>query len=85
MEQFLIYPLFSLNITLTNLVFYLMMAGFVTLFITSHSISRSELTPTWWGILNESFYRTIMIIIESSIGSKYTIYLPLLYTIFHII
>ena len=86
MEQFQIYPLQSQNITVTNQSFYLMIAGLITIQISGPNVTtKGEIISTWWGIQNESQYRTILIMIENNIGSKYTIYLPMFYTIFHVI
>jgi hypothetical protein len=63
-----------------------MIAGLITILISGPNVTtRGEIISTWWGILNESLYRTILIMIENNIGSKYTIYLPMFYTIFHVI
>ena len=83
MEQYEIYPLLSQNLTLNNVVFYLLIAA--SIIITFSTLSTGPLVSTWWGILNESFYRTILSMIENFIGKKYTVYFPQIFTIFHMI
>lgn len=80
MEQYEIYPLFSLNFTLNNVIFYLLIAGLLSTLVCSY-----ELVSNWWGILSESLYRTILSMVENYIGMKFTVYLPLIYTVFHLI
>jgi len=85
MEQYEIYPLFSLNLTLNNVIFYFLIAGFISTLLTYVGTVRGEVVPTWWGILSESLYRTILSMVENYIGIKFTVYLPLIYTVFHLI
>jgi hypothetical protein len=49
MEQYEIYPLLSINFTFNNVIFYLLMAALVTIFISS-SRSNDSLVANWWGI-----------------------------------
>lgn len=83
MEQFLIYPVLSLNLVINNIIFYLFIAAFLTLFL-GNLISNRVITSNW-GILSESLFRSILFKIESNLGPKFSIYLPLIYTIFHIV
>lgn len=85
MEQYEIYPLQSLNLTLNNVIFYLLVAAVISISITLVGTIRGELVSNWWGILSESLYRTILSMVENYIGIKYTVYLPLIYTVFHLI
>lgn len=87
MEQYEIYPLMSFTITLNNVVFYLLTAAFISIFIAAPGITsdKDSIVPTWWGIQNESLYRTILSMVENYIGKKYTVYFPLIYTVFHLI
>ena len=85
MEQYEIYPLLSFNLTLNNVIFYLLVAAFISIIITYVGTIRGELVSNWWGILSESLYRTILSMVENYIGIKYTVYLPLIYTVFHLI
>jgi len=50
--------------------------------ISSH---RGEIVATGWGIMQESMYRTILNMVTNYINPKAMIYLPLIYTIFHLI
>jgi hypothetical protein len=49
MEQYEIYPLLSINFTLNNVIFYLLIAALVTIFVSS-SRSTDSLVANWWGI-----------------------------------
>ena len=83
MEQFIIYPIISFNFSINNVIFFIMISAFISVSLTiTH---RGEIVATWWGILNESQYRTIQSMVENYIGSAYTVYMPLIYTLFHII
>ena len=46
---------------------------------------RGNIISNNWGILSESLFRTILLKIENFVGPKSSIYLPLFYTIFHIV
>jgi F-type H+-transporting ATPase subunit a len=85
MEQYEIYPLLSLNLTLNNVIFYLLIAGLISTLLTYVGTARGEIVSNWWGILSESLYRTILSMVENYIGIKFTVYLPLIYTVFHLI
>nr|YP_009659075.1 ATP synthase F0 subunit a [Chytriomyces confervae]QCQ69073.1 ATP synthase F0 subunit a [Chytriomyces confervae] len=83
MEQFEIYPIISLNLVLNNVIFYFIIASTISILLaTAH---RGEIVATWWGILTESLYRTVLKTVEDYIGTKSAVYFPLLYTVFHII
>ncbi|ORY21214.1 ATP synthase F0 subunit 6 [Rhizoclosmatium globosum] len=83
MEQFEIYPILSFNFTINNVVLYFIFAAVISMTLaTAH---KGEIVATWWGILNESLYRTILSLVENNIGRNYSVYFPLLYTIFHLI
>lgn len=83
MEQFEIYPILSFNFTINNVIFYFLIAAVISMTLaTAH---KGEIVATWWGILNESLYRTILSLVENNIGRNYSVYFPLLYTIFHLI
>lgn len=59
---------------LPNVILFLVIAGLIIIIITNNLI-----------ILNESLYRTILVMTTDYIGSKFTIYFPLIYTLFHLI
>jgi len=84
MEQYIIYPVLSFNITITNVIFYLSIAAFLTILLVK-GIMKGNILSNNWGILSESLFRTILLMIENFVGRKYSIYLPLFYSLFHII
>ena len=86
LEQYDIYPIFSFHFILNNVLLYFLIAASLSpiLFFLGSSY-KSNLISNWWGILNESLYRTILLMVENYIGPKYTIYFPLIYTIFHLV
>lgn len=83
MEQFEIYPIQTLNLTLNNVILYMMIAALIS--ITLAISHRGEIVATWWGIQSESLYSTILSMVENYIGRNYSVYFPLLYTVFHLI
>lgn len=83
MEQFVLFPVLNINISINNVVLYLLIAAFLTILITKGN--QGKIISNHWGILSESLFRTILNMIESFVGKKYSIYLPLFYTIFHIV
>jgi len=85
MEQFELFPLFSLNITINNVIFYLLVASFISITITYVGSVRNKLVPSFFGILSESLYATILSMVDNYIGRKHINYAPLIYTIFHVI
>lgn len=84
MEQYVIYPILSLNFVITNVIFYLILAAFLTLLL-GKGIKAGKIVSNNWGILSESLFRTILLKIENYVGPKFTKYLPLFYTIFNIV
>lgn len=77
MEQYEIYPVFgSLS---NNVILYLLIAGWISLSIT-HFQGDYVVND---GILNESLYRTILVMITDYISLTH--FFPLIYTIFHFI
>ena len=83
MEQFFIYPVFSLNFTINNVIFYFLISALISMALaTAH---KGEIVATWWGILHESLYRTLLKLVEDNAGSKLTVYFPVLYTLFHLV
>lgn len=95
MEQYIIYPIVSFNLVINNVVFYLIIASQLTIilgrgiFLSSENNGQIEgagkIMTNNWGIISESLYRTILLMIENFVGLKSSIYLPLFYTIFHIV
>lgn len=85
MEQFETKIIFSQpTFTITNIQFFLIIATMITIQITKPK-RNEELVASWWGIQNESLYRTIQNMVVNFIGPKYTIYFPQIYTLFNII
>ncbi len=84
MEQYVIYPIFSFNFVINNVIFYLMLAALLTILL-GKGMNKSMILSNNWGILSESLFRTILLKIENFVGPKYSIYLPLFYSIFHIV
>lgn len=82
-EQFINFPVFSFNLVINNVVFYIFISAFLILFL-GNLISNRIITSNW-GILSESLFRTILFKIEENLGPKFSIYLPLIYTIFHFV
>jgi F-type H+-transporting ATPase subunit a len=84
MEQYEIYSVFSMNLILNQINIYMLI---VTLMLVSlaFTTSNSKLITNWWGILNESLYKTILSMVTSYINVKSVIFLPMIYTIFHFI
>jgi F0F1-type ATP synthase membrane subunit a len=82
-EQYIIFPVFNVNIVINNVIFYLLIAA--SLVIILGNISNNKIITNNWGILSESLFRTILLKIENFVGPKYTKYLPLFYTIFHLV
>ena len=83
-EQYIIYPIFSLNFVINNVILYLLFAAFLTILL-GKGISKGNIISNNWGILSESLFRTILLMIENFVGPKNSIYLPLFYTIFEIV
>ncbi len=82
-EQYIIFPVFNINLVINNVIFYLLIAAL--LIIALGNISDNKIITNNWGIFSESLFRTILLMIENFVGPKYTMYLPLFYTIFHLI
>ncbi len=83
MEQYEIKNLLSIDFTQNNVIFYLLIASLITIFISNQT--NPNIIGNWWVIQNESQYKTIQTMIEDFIGKDKTIYFPQIYTIFHII
>ena len=84
MEQYVIYPIFSLNFVINNVIFYLLIAALITILI-GKGIMKGNIISNNWGILSESLFRTILKMIEEFVGPKFSIYLPLFYSIFNLV
>jgi ATP synthase subunit 6 len=85
LEQYDIYPVLSFNLVLNNVLLYFLIAASLSPIILYLGTYKGKLVANWWGILSESLYRTILLMVENYIGPKYTIYFPLVFTIFHLV
>lgn len=83
MEQYEIYELLKIAININNINFYLLIVVFIS--ISLSFLQNNKLVANWWGILNESLYKTLLSMVINYIGPKSVIFLPLIYTIFHLI
>ena len=82
-EQYIIFPVFNINLVVNNVIFYLLVAAFLVIILGN--LGDNKILTNNWGIFSESLFRTLLLKIENFIGPKYTMYLPLFYTIFHLI
>ena len=83
MEQYEIFAIFP---TINNVVFYLLIAISISIFLTLvNQNSHATIISNWLIIMNETFYRTILSMVIQNLGRNSTIYLPILYTIFSLI
>lgn len=82
MEQYEIYNILSLNQYLTNINYGLLLVIFIS--ISLNILQNNLLITNWFGILNESFYNTLLIMVRNYIN-KGEFYFPLIYTLFTII
>ena len=48
-------------------------------------LQNTKLIANWWGLFNESLYRTLLSMTINYISPKLIIFFPLIYTIFHLI
>lgn len=86
MEQFQIFSLFSLNLTLNNVIFYLIIASSLGIAINLAGTNpKGFIVSSWWFILSESLFRSISVMVHNYIGPKFSIFLPLIYSLFHLI
>lgn len=83
MEQYEIYNILSLNWNLTNINYGLLLVIFIL--ISLGTLQNNLLITSWFGILNESFYNTLLTMVRNYINPKYEFYFPLIYTLFTII
>lgn len=78
MEQFMLYPIFYI---FNNASFYMQIACIISIILSLNT--KGEILSTWWGIQNESQYRTLQSMVENYIGKNSTIYFPMIFTIFN--
>lgn len=84
MEQYEIFSVFSLNLIINQINIYMFIVTFslISLAFTTYT---PKLITNWWGILNESLYKTILSMVTSYINIKSIIFFPMIFTIFHFI
>lgn len=90
MEQYILFPVVSFNLTITNVIFYLLVATAVTLLLSGLATGtlnkdQGRIVATNYQLVSESLFRTILNMLENFVGPKYAIFLPLFYSLFHII
>lgn len=84
MEQFVIYPVITLQLTLTNIALYLSLSALLTITMGT-LLDNGPIVTNVWGIIRESMFRTILNMLETFAGPKAVIYLPLFYSLFFLI
>ena len=84
MEAYVIYPIFSLNFVINNVIFYLILAALLTILL-GKGIMKGNIISNNWGLISESLFRSILLMIENVAGPKMSIYLPLFYSIFNLV
>ena len=84
MEQYEIYSIFSINLIFNQINIYMLIITFLFILLVFITINP-YLISNFFGILNESLYKTILSMVISYINIKSIIFLPMIYTIFHFI
>jgi F0F1-type ATP synthase membrane subunit a len=83
MEQYEIYNILSFSMNFTNINYGLLVVVFI---IMSLSLFQSNyLIASYWSILTESLYKTLLSMVVNYINPKLVIYFPLIYTLFTVI
>nr|YP_203325.1 ATP synthase F0 subunit 6 [Zancudomyces culisetae]Q3T4C2.1 RecName: Full=ATP synthase subunit a; AltName: Full=ATP synthase subunit 6; AltName: Full=F-ATPase protein 6; Flags: Precursor [Zancudomyces culisetae]AAW49492.1 ATP synthase F0 subunit 6 [Zancudomyces culisetae] len=93
LEQFTVNKIISLytvyySMSLTNSSLYFIIAAIISFFIFKYSANIpyvSLINKNNYSILTESLYKTILKMVKEQIGDKYTIYMPLIFSLFIII
>ena len=85
MEHFDIFRIGSLNIEINNVVLYLMIAASLPIILFLITSIEVRVVSNWLTLLNETLYRTVLLMVDNYIGRKFTIYFPLIYTIFYLV
>jgi F-type H+-transporting ATPase subunit a len=80
MEQFVIFPILNVELTLSNNIFYLLIAVIISITLSNNGRTGKILTNNW-GILSESLFRTVLNMLENFVSPKAAIYLPLFYSV----
>ena len=85
MEQYIIFPLFTIQFSLSNIIFFLCLAGSLSIILGNMHMYKGLILSNNWAILSESLFRTMLSMVENFVGRNFTIYLPLFYSLFHLI
>lgn len=77
-------PVFAnLNISITNIAFYLILSVSIIIFILILSNNEEKIIPTKWSLASESLYQTVYSIVSGQIsGNKGQRYFPFIYGLF---
>ena len=84
MEQYEIYSIGTFSIIINQINIYMLIVT-LCLILLAFTTASSKLITNWWGILNESLYKTILSMVTSYINIKSIIFFPMIFTIFHFI
>ena len=82
MEQFEIFS-FPL-LPLPNIIGYLALAALISAMVSVSAI-QFKVLGNWWSLLAESLYRTLLLMTVDYIGKKFTLYFPMVYSVFHLV
>jgi len=80
---FLLAPIFGFTkLSLTNIGFYLILVVSIVLAMNLLASNHYSLIPSRWSISQESIYNSVLNLVRTSIGPKYEIYFPVVYSVF---
>ncbi len=83
MEQYEIYSILSYTLNITNINYGLMLVMFISIMLGT--LQSDMIISSWFGILNESFYRTLLSMVQNYINPKLEMFFPMIYTLFTVI
>lgn len=83
MESFNIFNLFSVTLSINNVVFYLLIGALISPLLQFVGTLKGSIVPNGWGIIGETLFSTILSLVKNSTGK--TTYFPLIYTLFYLI
>jgi len=85
MEHFDIFRIGLINIEINNIVIYLLISAFLPVVLFLMTSKKEKLVSNWLGLLNETLYRTVLLMVDNYIGRKFVVYFPLIYTVFYLV
>lgn len=85
MEHFDLYSIANLSWEINNLTIYQFIAFLVPILIGNLFSFVNKLSGTKWTVMNESMYRTVLLMLENYTGKNNLVYFPLIYTIFYLV